>query len=276
LTRNGKHSKGSSTYQHIPGKDYQEKKTGFYRGLGLTAGKLISSLIEIPGSILNRLLDFLDQAADRNMYDFFFRRSVVASIFLIISLNLALDILLSKAPETEEFDPTLPEVRSISPRTLIVVNAVPRTTLAQKRVKVPKIQEVPFPIEEIEVPEPKLGAIEIGPETPVAEGPTGPGTEAGPATYRRPELVMLVPPVYPKDAEKKRIEGSVELRILVTENGTVDQVEVVTSSGLPSMDEAAIKAAKKTRFRPGIKNGRRVAMWIHYPIQFALSNKEKR
>ena len=76
-----------------------------------------------------------------------------------------------------------------------------------------------------------------------------------------------------EDAEKKGIEGTVDLRILVTEKGTVDEVEIAQSSGYTSMDEAAVRAAKRTRFRPAIKDGQRVAMWINYPIQFALTKK---
>jgi TonB family protein len=154
-----------------------------------------------------------------------------------------------------------------------VINAVPRTTLAQKRARVPVIREVEFAMEEIDVPKPEFGAVEIGPEQETRTGGTGQGTPSGKLPYRRPELMMLVPPVYPREAEKNGIEGTVGLRVLVTERGTVDKVEIEHSSGYPEMDEAAIKAARKTRFRPAIKDGERVAMWINYPIQFALSKR---
>jgi len=111
-------------------------------------------------------------------------------------------------------------------------------------------------------------SMEIGPDQPTSETGRSEGL-----SYRRPELAMLVPPVYPKDAEEKGIEGMVELRILVTEKGTVDEVEISRSSGLASMDEAAVKAVKSTRFLPAIKNGQQVEMWINYPIQFALKKK---
>lgn len=47
----------------------------------------------------------------------------------------------------------------------------------------------------------------------------------------RPELKMLVPPIYPKDAEERKVEGNVELHIHITTMGTVDQVLVIKSSG---------------------------------------------
>ena len=231
----------------------------------------IAALLEPVFLFFRRLENFLAQAADRSMYDFFFRRSVFAAVVLVIFFNIALDFFLSKTALEDNYPQTEQELLNISPHTLIVINAVPRTSLAQKRVKVPMIREVSFAIEEIDIPEPQFGVLEIGPDKSIPDGATGSGP--GRLPYRRPELVMLVPPVYPKDAEKKGLEGTVNLRILVTEKGIVDDVEISQSSGHSSMDEAAVKAARRTRFRPAIKNGQRVAMWINYPIQFALTKK---
>jgi len=240
----------------------------FKRPFGLAVPRPFAARVEPVILFFHRIEKYLDLAADRSMYDFFFRRSVFASVVLLISFNLILDILLSSRALEDNSPQVEQELLNISPHTLVVVNAVPRTSLAQKRVKVPVIREVNFAIEEIDIPEPEFGSVEIGPERADPQGGTG---GFGRLPYRRPELVMLVPPVYPKDAEKKGIEGTVDLRILVTEKGTVDEVEITRSSGYPAMDEAAVRAAKRTRFRPAIKDGRRVAMWINYPIQFALS-----
>ena len=237
--------------------------------------KIIGILEQRAPALMNKLQplrEFLSRAADHRYYDFFFRRSVFASIIFLLLLNVMLDWMLSSGPlvDTSTFPPE--KVRKISDHTLVVINATPRTSLAQKRVKVPIIREVSFALEEIDVPKPEFGAVEIGPE--VKANASGEGTPTGKLPYRRPELLMLVPPVYPKEAEKKGIEGTVGLRVLVTEKGTVDKVEIESSSGHREMDEAAIKAARKTRFRPAVKDGQRVAMWINYPIQFALSKRK--
>jgi TonB family protein len=221
-------------------------------------------------SKLQPLRDFISRAGDRNYYDYFFRRSIFLSLILVI---LAFPFSeLFKEEALIDTSPYAIQSRNISDNTLVVINAVPRTSLAQKRVKVPVIREVAFAMEEIDVPDPEFGAVEIGPELKAETG--GEGNPTGRLPYRRPELMMLVPPVYPKDAEKKGIEGTVGLRVLVTKKGTVDKVEVETSSGHDQMDQAAIKAARKTRFRPAVKDGQRVAMWINYPIQFALSKRK--
>ena len=243
------------------------------RTLNAAVPQALAARIEPVMLVLDRIEDFLVQAADRTKYDFFFRRSVFAATVLIITFNLILEILLQNPALEDNFPFSENELLNISPHTLVVLNAVPRTSLSQKRIKVPIIKEVSFVIEEIDIPEPELGALEIGPERPVPEGGTGIGSGRRP--YRRPELVMLVPPVYPRDAEKKGFEGTVDLRILVTEKGTVGEVEIAQSSGFPSMDKAAVRAAKRTRFRPAIKDGRRVSMWINYPIQFALAKKRR-
>jgi TonB family protein len=237
--------------------------------------RLNSTLEQKAPGLMKRLqpaIQFLDRAADRNYYDFFFRRSVFTAIVLLI-LAFPLSDLFKDEPLIDTSPYAQQNVKKISNHTLIVLNAVPRTSLAQKRTKVPVIKEVEVAMEEIDVPKPEFGAIEIGEDQPETGG-GGEGTPTGKLPYRRPELMMLVPPVYPKDAEKKGLEGTVGLRVLVTEKGTVDKVEVETSSGHPQMDEAAIKAAQKTRFRPAIKDGQRVAMWINYPIQFALSKRK--
>lgn len=217
---------------------------------------------------------FFTRFVDRKMYEYYFRRSVVISIIIFISSGPISNWFFGDKYAEALEAPKEQELVDLSPRTLVVINAVPRTTLAQRRAKVPVIKEVDVVREEIEVPIPELGAVNIGPVSEGGEGSGEGGVGGGKLTYRRPELVMLVPPVYPKDAEKKRIEGSVQLRILVIEDGTVNKVEIITSSGNASLDDAAVKAAKRTRFRPGIKNGKRVAMWIEYPIQFALPKKQ--
>ncbi len=216
------------------------------------------------------LRDFLSSAGDRRYYDYFFRRSIFVAVILAILAFPFSDLFRDEA--LIDNSPYALASKNISDNTLVVINAVPRTSLAQKRVKVPIIREVAFALEEIDMPEPNFGAVEIGPELKAET--SGEGSPTGRLPYRRPELMMLVPPVYPKDAEKKGIEGTVGLRVLVTKKGTVDKVEVESSSGHAKMDQAAVKAARKTRFRPAVKDGQRVAMWINYPIQFALSKRK--
>ena len=223
---------------------------------------------------LARLDRFLSLILDHLHYDRFVRYAVGLSVLL----HLLFFLFPAAQPEAIEAPTRQQELLRLSPHTMTVVNAVARTSLAQRKVQVPKVTEVEVALQELEVPVPELGAVEIGQEEQTGAGQGdgtggGPGTPGGQGLTRRPELLMLVPPVYPKDAEKNRVEGSVELRILVGVDGAVSEVQVLNSSGVPSMDKAAVEAAKRTRFRPGMQNGRRVPMWIEYPIQFALTKR---
>jgi TonB family protein len=212
-------------------------------------------------------------AANRKNYNRVFHRAVLISLCLHILLLFYRE----KPLDDVEMANEQKEMLALRPHVFEVINARPRASLSRQMVKVPKITEVDAVQDSMPVPKIELGALDIGVGESTGGGSGagggGGGGGSGTALSRRPELVMLVPPVYPKDAEKNRIEGSVELRIHVTETGIVDQAEVVTSSGVQSMDEAAIKAALKTRFRSAIKNGKRVPMWINYPIQFALNKR---
>ena len=44
------------------------------------------------------------------------------------------------------------------------------------------------------------------------------------------------------------------------------------SSGVASLDDAAVKAAFKNRFKPGIQNGRPIACWVSYTVDFDIND----
>ena len=64
-----------------------------------------------------------------------------------------------------------------------------------------------------------------------------------------------IPPRYPRDAVMKGERGVVALLVKVSPLGTVDDVEVVSSSGHESLDEAARKAVLRWRFTPATEDG---------------------
>jgi protein TonB len=64
-----------------------------------------------------------------------------------------------------------------------------------------------------------------------------------------------IPPRYPREAVIKNEHGVVELLVRVSPIGTVDDIEVVRSSGHASLDEAALKAVQRWRFTPLVEGG---------------------
>ena len=80
---------------------------------------------------------------------------------------------------------------------------------------------------------------------------------------------------YPKAALKDGIEGKVLLSIVVDKAGKVKSVEI--SQGVRSdLDQAAVKAIKKTHWIPAQKDGKPVESSVVLPIQFKLEKKAEK
>src|SRR4029453_763335 len=68
-----------------------------------------------------------------------------------------------------------------------------------------------------------------------------------------PSLLQQIQPEYSDDGRKARIQGTVELLIIVTPEGTVKFENVRKSLGY-GLDQKAIEAVKKWKFSPGKKD----------------------
>lgn len=78
-----------------------------------------------------------------------------------------------------------------------------------------------------------------------------------------------VPIEYPIELWDQDVEGETLVRVLVTDQGGVDSVEVVESSGHPAFDSAAIEGARQLRFQPARRNGKRIEVWARVPVHFS-------
>lgn len=90
---------------------------------------------------------------------------------------------------------------------------------------------------------------------------------ASPAYHRNPA------PVYPRAARERRIEGMVRLLVDVDERGGATTVKIKDSSGSLMLDQAAVAAVEKWRFRPAKLLGRNVSSQVEIPIRFKLENR---
>jgi serine/threonine-protein kinase len=76
---------------------------------------------------------------------------------------------------------------------------------------------------------------------------------------------------YPPIAERQRVEGTVELSILVDEKGNVIDAKVVTGAGGKSgLNEAAVENVKRRHYRPATKDGVPVRVWCPVSVRFVL------
>jgi periplasmic protein TonB len=90
-----------------------------------------------------------------------------------------------------------------------------------------------------------------------------------------PHYLKNPSPQYPTDARKRGEEGRVILLVAVNEKGLVDSVSILTSSGYPSLDTAALKCVKRWKFVPAKKGDVAVASDVEIPIRFTLSPDEQ-
>jgi protein TonB len=107
----------------------------------------------------------------------------------------------------------------------------------------------------------------------VAEPPPAPPAPAAPArTIPASAVQYLEPPVpvYPRASRRAGESGRVVLRVFIDEAGLPRQLQVQVSSGFARLDEAALAAVSKARFKPYSDNGQPVAGWALVPLSFDL------
>jgi TonB family protein len=77
-----------------------------------------------------------------------------------------------------------------------------------------------------------------------------------------------VAPAYPPMAKQVRVEGPVELEALVSEDGTVEKVTIV--SGNAMLTHAGADALKKWKFKPFTTDGKPVKAVVPVGMSFKL------
>ena len=86
----------------------------------------------------------------------------------------------------------------------------------------------------------------------------------------RPLGGYQVKPRYPEAARRQGIEGTVLLKMHITEQGRVEEVQVERSAGHQELDQAAMEAVRRWRFEPARRTGEAVAVWVIIPVEFKI------
>jgi protein TonB len=100
-------------------------------------------------------------------------------------------------------------------------------------------------------PLPAVAPPPLPPPPPKAAAPAEPVRVGG--VVKEPRVTKLVPPVYPKLARQARVQGTVVLEAIVTAQGKVAEIKVI--SGHPLLIEAAIDCVKEWEYEPTLLNG---------------------
>jgi TonB family protein len=85
----------------------------------------------------------------------------------------------------------------------------------------------------------------------------------------RPRPLNRPMPSYTERARENRVEGVVVARVLVGEDGKVQRVRV--TQGLPDgLDDEAVKAIFRMKFKPATKSGQPTKFWVRVDVAFKL------
>lgn len=100
-------------------------------------------------------------------------------------------------------------------------------------------------------------------------GPPGVGVVHRERGVTPPQLVYKVEPEFSEEARKAKYQGVVVLAIEVDASGNVRNIRVRQSLGL-GLDEKAVDAVSRWRFRPGVVNGKPVTTEAVVQVSFQL------
>jgi protein TonB len=84
-----------------------------------------------------------------------------------------------------------------------------------------------------------------------------------------PKILFAPEAEFSDEARRAKYQGEVELEIIVDAQGNPQNARVVRSLGM-GLDEKAIEAVMKYKFKPAMKNGKPVAVWQPIAIDFHL------
>jgi TonB family protein len=84
-----------------------------------------------------------------------------------------------------------------------------------------------------------------------------------------PKILKKVPPAYPAEAKKEKVEGAVTLQVKIDETGKVTDA-TVSKSPDERLSKAAIDAVKQWEFEPGKVEGKPVKVKATITVNFRL------
>ena len=86
-----------------------------------------------------------------------------------------------------------------------------------------------------------------------------------------PKIIYEPWPEYTELARRDKVEGVVTVGLVVDEQGMAQQVTLLRGLG-DGLDENALATVKKYQFKPGIDNGKPVAVYINVEVKFQLAD----
>ena len=169
-----------------------------------------------------------------------------------------------KAPQ-----PTPPTPQPAPPKTVAVVKkniSPPRSTpVINHTPSITAIAAPTPPLQPSQYEEPAVAA--LAPVPVATAAPAQPRTITSGVEYLQPPDVK-----YPTLSKRMGEEGKLVIRVLISEKGCAELVEVQKSSGSSRLDEAAKQAVMRALFKPYMEDGKALSVFAIVPINFQLSS----
>ena len=91
---------------------------------------------------------------------------------------------------------------------------------------------------------------------------------------KAPKSKIPIRPDYPKTAQKAGIEGTVYIQFFIDSKGNVTEAWV--QKGIPNtgLNEAALAAVKKSKWKPAQQRDKNVGVWQTVPVKFELTSND--
>lgn len=90
-----------------------------------------------------------------------------------------------------------------------------------------------------------------------------------PADKAQAHVLTKVPPKYPEDAKKARIQGTVKLKAIISKDGTVDHLSVV--SGPAKLQKSSLDAVRQWTYKPFLLNGQPTEVETTINVTYSLA-----
>lgn len=226
-------------------------------------------------------------------------RAGMLRLLLSLLLSLALHVagwLLYGVAQPPELNAAHASVQAAQPHITAVLLAPAPVESKMPAAPAPALPRKPAAVQTVKpavMPQPKPAPLLVPSKQPVAqaapvESASRPAVVAAPAllepatparSHAVAEVLSSKPsfrepprqPRYPSQARRRNQQGVVLLEVRLDELGRQRSLNVLRSSGVESLDRAALQAVAAWRFNPETTDGQAVPSRVHIPIQFALT-----
>ena len=87
-----------------------------------------------------------------------------------------------------------------------------------------------------------------------------------------PRAVISIKPMYPEIAQEAGIEGTVYIQFFIDNKGNVTEAYVLKGIPNTGLDKAALRAVRKSRWKPAQQRDKKVGVWQTVPVKFELTS----